>query len=482
MNDATECPYCGGSINVGATRCRHCREDLRATLRPGQVIAEGSTLGDYVLGPLLGRGAMGLVFRAKKARLPREFAIKVLAPHLAADPDLVARFEEEARVQASLRHPHIVDVVDSIAAGGAFAFVMELIEGSTLEQLLAERRGPLPLPRILAIMDAALDAVGFAHEQDIVHRDLKPGNILLARVAGREVVKVADFGLARVLGNQRRTATGAALGTYLYMAPEQCRGDLDVDHRADLYSLGATLFELVTGLTPFTGKTDYEIVGGHLQRPPPRPSELVPTLPRELDDVILRALEKSPAARFPSAAAFRAALADVPHALRPAPPPANPLRATGTLPASVKEGAILGRYRLDAKLGEGAMGAVFRATDLELPRAVAVKVLSQEVVAMPGIVERLAREARLQAAVPHPHIVAVHDFVQRGGFRRSRWSWSTAGRWRSCSSRSRRCPRRAASRSSGPCSRPSPTSTRKASSTATSSRATSCWPVVAARP
>lgn len=184
---------------------------------------------------------MGMVFKAHKERLAREFAIKILAPHLATDPELVARFEEEARVQSSLRHPHIVDVVDSIAADGAYAFVMELIDGPTLQQVLADRRGALSLPRILAIMDAVLDAAGYAHEHDVIHRDLKPGNILLARLGGREVVKVADFGLARMLGSQRRTASGATLGTYVYMSPEQCRGDLDVDHRTDLFPVPCSL-------------------------------------------------------------------------------------------------------------------------------------------------------------------------------------------------------------------------------------------------
>lgn len=437
MIEVNGCWHCGASNQIGAITCRTCRRGLGTPARavgptadthpmggqpatPGTLadtapahagmLVEGSLLGGYELGPLLGEGAMGMVFKARKPRLPRWFAIKVLPPRLARDRALVARFEQEAEVQCALRHPNIVDVLDTIRERDIYGFVMELMEGPTLQRVVEEQRGPLPLPRCLAIMDAVLDAIGHAHDQDVIHRDLKPGNIMLQRIAGREIVKVTDFGLARILGGQRLTDAGMALGTALYMAPEQIRGERADDHRADLYSLGATLFELVTGVPPFPAPTLHAVCEAHLKESPPLPSALLPLLPHELDAVIVKSLAKRPDDRYQSAAEFRRALRAIPPV-----PSAPSAPKEQKVPKEPRVGDMLGSYHLDAKLGEGGMGQVFRATDTKLSRAVAVKVL------LPGIrnhaeaLQRFRREAALLAHAVHPNVVAIHELLEVDG-------------------------------------------------------------------
>jgi predicted Ser/Thr protein kinase len=231
---------------------------------------------------LLGQGGMGAVYKARQTRLDRLVALKVLPSEAGKDPAFVERFTREARALAKLSHPHIVAVHDFGQAGGLYYFLMEFVDGVNLRQLL--EAGPLQPKQALQIIPQICDALHYAHGEGVVHRDIKPENILLDRT-GR--VKIADFGLAKLLGRGRGdfalTSSRQVMGTLHYMAPEQMERPLEVDHRADIYSLGVVFYEMLTHELP-------------LGRFAP-PSEKAPVDAR-LDDVVLRALEKEPEKRY----------------------------------------------------------------------------------------------------------------------------------------------------------------------------------------
>src|SRR4051812_1017438 len=268
----------------------------------------GTRVGAYeIIGPL-GAGGMGVVYVAADTRLGRRVAIKALPDSAVADPERRRRFMQEARAASALNHPNIAHVYDLLEEGGSHALVMELVEGTTLAQIIA--RGPLPIPRALEYgvqITAALEA---AHAAGIVHRDIKPANIMVDR-DGR--VKVLDFGLAKLAeqpaGEHDATTTSAGtrlgmiLGTAAYMSPEQAEGRA-VDARSDLFSFGAVLYEMLAGRRPFTGDSDLARLTAIL-RAAPEPLHV----PKEVAAIVQRALQKTPDARYADAAAMRADLA-----------------------------------------------------------------------------------------------------------------------------------------------------------------------------
>lgn len=269
----------------------------------------GATLGPYELQALLGSGGMASVYRALDRNLLRPVAVKVLAPALAADPSDLARFRREAQLIASLRHPNVVQIYALGEHQGLLYMVQELLPGPTLDQQLAdlrrrgrrvERRDALAIVHDLA---AALDA---AHAVGVIHRDVKPGNAI-ANAQGRMVL--TDFGIARSDADPSLTTTGIVLGTPYYVAPEQASGSGALTSACDIYALGVVAFELLAGRRPFEADTPAGLLLKHLYEPPPAPSALRPDLPPTIDGTVLRALEKEPAARFPSAGAFAQALA-----------------------------------------------------------------------------------------------------------------------------------------------------------------------------
>lgn len=277
----------------------------------GQKMGEG---GRYTLVQELGAGAMGMVFLADDARLTRRVVIKVLAPMLTGNPRIRERFHNEARIQANLEHPNIVRALDSLEDGGHLAIVMEYAQGSDLEAHIVECGGRVPLRRAFDLLDPVMDAMQFAHSMGVVHRDLKPGNILLDRKTGTEVPKVADFGIAKILGQEGagRTREGAVIGTPSYMPPEQLRGEQDLDHRADVYALGAILYQLVVGSMPLGEGSEYEITHRALSGVRPvSASTLVPTLPVVFDALIAKAMEGDRNLRYGSVAELRQDLRDL---------------------------------------------------------------------------------------------------------------------------------------------------------------------------
>ncbi|HVR62740.1 MAG TPA: serine/threonine-protein kinase [Polyangia bacterium] len=264
----------------------------------------GQTLGNYRIIGALGRGAMGHVYLAEHTRINRRAAIKVLSPTLTTDPQLVSRFLDEARATSSIRHPGIVEVFDcDVDATGRVYLVMEYLEGRTLAARL-EADGPLPWPEACGIARQIALATAAAHREGIVHRDIKPENIFLSAAADQPkdvTVKILDFGIAKLLSGDasspRRTVPGALLGTPFYMAPEQCDGAEHLDRRADIYSLGCLLFQMIKGEPPFKGTQTREIIVAQMFQPPPPLGPVDPPTPRWLDALVARMLAKQPAMR-----------------------------------------------------------------------------------------------------------------------------------------------------------------------------------------
>jgi hypothetical protein len=254
----------------------------------------------------IGRGGMSVVFRARDIRLDRPVAIKVLPPELAYDPAIRTRFTREAQTSAHLAHPHIVPIHDVGEREGIAYFVMSLVNGGNLASLLA-REPRQPVDEVRRVLAEIADALSYAHMRGVVHRDIKPDNVLLDEHSGRVVV--TDFGIARAIeGGSRLTLTGMAMGTPTYMSPEQAEGEREIDGRSDIYSLGVVAYQMLTGRVPFTGGNSMALLLKHVTEKPRPISELRPDAPRQLAEVIERALEKSPEDRWPSAAALREAV------------------------------------------------------------------------------------------------------------------------------------------------------------------------------
>lgn len=270
----------------------------------------GQQIRDYVLDRKIGEGGMGEVWSATHQVLHRPVAIKAMSAHLAADPQFEKRFLDEARAQAILQHPRILGVTDFFREGGVYYLIMPLVNGRPLEDRLAEARGPLPLAEAAAIASDVLDALDYAHQKGIIHRDVKPSNIMLDR-DGRAYL--TDFGIALLVGQDRRTRTGTSLGTPHYMSPDQIRSPRTIDHRADVYSAACVIYEMLAGRPPFLadegeGDTDFVLKEAHLRREPEPIRKWSPALPLAVDLVVLRGLAKEPDQRYSGCGEFRRAL------------------------------------------------------------------------------------------------------------------------------------------------------------------------------
>ncbi len=255
----------------------------------------GRQLGKYQIESLIGRGGMAAVYRAHDTSLNRSVAVKVLEPSLAIDPKAVERFRREAVTAANLEHPSIVRVYDVQQAGNIHYIAMRYVQGTTLREILRDN-GPLPLDAIVNIIKPVASALHYAHLHGVIHRDVKPGNIL---VEPDGTVLLTDFGIARAADNSQSalTAAGQVMGTADYLAPEQISGR-QAEARSDAYSLGVVLYEMLTGVTPFSGETTASILYRQVHDNPPPLRSINPRLPSELQPVIDRALAKNPSLRY----------------------------------------------------------------------------------------------------------------------------------------------------------------------------------------
>jgi serine/threonine-protein kinase len=278
--------------------------------------ADGILDQRYRILRLLGQGGMGAVYYAEHVGLKRPVAVKVLHAESANREEAVRRFQREAQVAATLRHPNIVEVFDvGVAQSGEPYLVMEYLEGESLQALMV-RHPRTDLATACAVMEPVLLALQAAHRREIVHRDLKPDNVFLAaQPDGRVAIKIIDFGISKIVNGEPdrwRTQTGAVLGTPNYMSPEQARGAAGVDHRADLYAVGAILYEMLTGGLPYTGDSFAELYARLLTEPPRPPRSVYPQLATEIEPLLKKAVGKDPAERFQSAGEMLAALVAFP--------------------------------------------------------------------------------------------------------------------------------------------------------------------------
>jgi len=256
----------------------------------------------------IGRGGMGVVYRARDEKLKRRVAIKVLPPELAFQAEIRARFTREAETAARLSHPHIVPIYTVGEGNGLVYFVMGYVDGESLAGRL-KRRGKLPVEEVRRIMKETADALSAAHALSVIHRDIKPDNILLDGTRGR--VMVTDFGIAKAMSGgtgATLTSAGVAIGTPQYMSPEQAAGEKDIDGRSDLYSLGIVSYQMLTGELPFTAPTVAGILMKQITEMPPSVQDKRPDCPEDLALAITRCLEKDPENRWPSADALRRSL------------------------------------------------------------------------------------------------------------------------------------------------------------------------------
>ncbi|HUH01334.1 MAG TPA: serine/threonine-protein kinase [Kofleriaceae bacterium] len=321
------CPRCRQNY---PTSERFCDRDDMVLVEPVDIERIETTVGNYHLQEILGRGGMGTVYSGEHVYIKKKVAVKVLHRQFAKYEEAVHRFLREARAASSINHPNIVDVTDfgPLDDGGVY-FVMEYLQGASLEDII-EKEGAIELHRALNIGNQIALALAAAHEKNIVHRDLKPDNIMLIKKPGRrdvvrslhapeddaetgrfvieredvyDFVKVLDFGIAKVIVPDEllpsQTIAGAVFGTPEYMSPEAARGE-DVDSRADVYSLGVILFDMVCGRPPFEAQAAAEVLAMHINKEPPVPSEFAPHLEitPAADKVMLRAMAKDPDDRY----------------------------------------------------------------------------------------------------------------------------------------------------------------------------------------
>src|SRR5258705_2246692 len=263
---------------------------------------------NYELETEVGRGGMGVVYCARDKRLKREIAIKILPPELSFRADIRQRFLREAETAAQLNHPNIVPIYTVEEKDNLVYFVMAYIKGDNLGQRL-QQHGPIPPVEVRRILREVVDALAYAHHRNVIHRDIKPDTIIIDEETGRAMQ--TDFCISRALSDSRDsslTSTGLAIGTPAYMSPEQSAGDRAIDRRSDLYSLGVVGYQMLCGQPPFVASNTPSMLVKHLSEKPVPVDERWPDLPQDLARAVMICLEKDPNDRFPSAAAFSAAL------------------------------------------------------------------------------------------------------------------------------------------------------------------------------
>ncbi|MCL4549922.1 MAG: protein kinase [Bacteroidetes bacterium] len=255
----------------------------------------GKIIDNYRVVSVLGKGGMGIVYKAYDTKLDRYVAIKMLNASAHDKERFIERFKREAKNQAKLSHPNIVAVYGFIEYSNLLGIVMEYVEGESLEKVI-DRQGRFNLYDVIYILKQLLLGMGYAHSKGFVHRDIKPSNIILNKEG---ITKIMDFGISKSLYDNSVTKTGSKIGTVFYMSPEQVKGQ-EVTNRSDIYSIGCTVYEMIVGQPPFDYTSEYEVMDGHLKKVPTKISEKLTSVPEQVDKIVLKALEKSPLNRYSS--------------------------------------------------------------------------------------------------------------------------------------------------------------------------------------
>jgi serine/threonine protein kinase/tetratricopeptide (TPR) repeat protein/TolB-like protein len=433
------CPVCSYSNPEDAIACRRCDSSLSAeetvvisssseaksaakapdsaSLRAGrgsgfETFALGEVIaGRYEVLSLLGQGGMGTVYKVFDRELERTVVLKAIRPELIGNASLLRRLKQETLLTRQIAHPNVVRVFDLGVAGRLRFITMEFVDGDDLRTVL-DRVGKLSPKEAVAVVKQICSGLEAAHAEDVTHRDLKPRNILIGR-DGR--VRIADFGLARSLEETGLTRTGGVIGTPDYMAPEQATGD-PTDGRSDIFALGVVFYECLTGRLPFTNRS---FAGSLLSRTRNSAEPITavdPSLPDWLARIVMRCLERDPGKRFQTARELLAALEakSVDHS-----------SASESASGVIQPGSMLGtRYRVEALAGEGGMGKVYRATDLELDRIVALKVVHPNLANDRKYLARLRREISLASQISHPNVLRIHDLGEANGLRFVSMAWA----------------------------------------------------------
>jgi serine/threonine-protein kinase len=253
----------------------------------------GKLIDNYRIVSVLGKGGMGIVYKAYDTKLDRYVAIKLLNAQMQNREQFVERFKREAKNQAKLAHPNIVAVYGFIEYSDLLGIVMEYVEGESLEKVI-ERQGRFNLYDVIYILKQMLLGLGYAHSKGFVHRDIKPSNIILNKEG---ITKIMDFGISKSLFDKDITRTSTKMGTVYYMSPEQIKGS-DITNRSDIYSIGCTAYEMIVGQPPFDSSSEYEVMDGHLKRTVPKISTKLAGIPEQVDKLLQKALEKNPLDRY----------------------------------------------------------------------------------------------------------------------------------------------------------------------------------------
>ena len=330
-----KCPRCRKTYENGGQFCPDDGAPLSAStlLEPGVAAA---LAGDYRILDFLGSGGMGSVFLAEQIRVGnRKVALKILHRKFSEDDEFIGRFENEAASTGRINHPNVITIYESKqAADGTLYIAMELVEGESLTEHL-RKRGRLPLGDAVEIVTQCCKALYAAHRLGIIHRDIKPDNIMLAKdIDGAVLVKILDFGIAKLKDSTGHTVTGSVLGTPAYMSYEQASGlsSDKLDGRSDIYSLGIVAYTALTGQTPFRADTPVGYITKHLTESPAPLRTLRPELPAAIDAAVMKALDKNRDQRYQAAMDFATAMRDAGRAVAPMPTPAPSLEATTTPP------------------------------------------------------------------------------------------------------------------------------------------------------
>lgn len=356
-------------------------------------------IGRYTLLDRIGKGGMGVVYRARDTQLDRVVALKMIVTELADEEETRQRFVREARAAADLNHPNIIKIYDFGEEAGRAYIVMELLAGRSLSEVLEDGKA-IPFESAMVLMRGLAAGLAFAHSRAIVHRDLKPGNLFLP---DNGPVKILDFGLARI-ASSKLTRSGLIFGTPDYMSPEQVRGKV-VDHRSDIFSFGAVCYHLIAGRKPFAAGSLPLVMRKVLEENP----EPLTDVPSMVARVVAKALQKDPAARYQTFDQLRGDLDRVGET--------EERQATVLIPRAPARTTFprIGRYEIVEQIGRGGMGVVYRAHDPVLDRDVAIKSILGDFSPESGTAEQFEREARAAARLQHANIITIYELGMSEG-------------------------------------------------------------------